>query len=91
MASGTIKKTIHIVDSNEIKITANSQANAIGTVSFNVPGNAKIISYTIITNNVSGSWNFQLTYFSAQKQVSFYNYGTQSNTWTGYVRVAYML
>lgn len=91
MASGTIKKTIRIVDSDIIQITASSNTNSVGTVSFDVPNEATIISYTLITNNVSGSWNFQVSYYSATKTVSFFNYGTQSNTWTGHVRVAYML
>lgn len=91
MATGTIKKNIVVLDSNVIEITAEANSNAIKTINLNKPTGAEIVSYTVITNSVSGSWNVQLSYLSKFNAVSFYNYGTSANTWNGYVRAAYIL
>ena len=80
---------IFYVDSDTISITANASSSDIGSVSIDEPTGAVPLCYTIFTEKVTGSWHVQLTYATALKSVAFYNYGTASNTWTGFVRAVY--
>jgi len=85
----TLNNGLTYVDSDQLTITANANSNNIGTVNFgNRLNGYTVLGYSVQTDSVSGSWYVQVSYISRINQVSFFNYGSASNTWKGVVRAA---